>query len=141
MELGATHVVNSKDVDPVAAIREITAGGVNFALESTGRPAVLRQAVDALASRGALGVVGAPALGVTAEFDVNDLLLGGKSIRGIVEGDSVPQKFIPELVELYLQGRFPFDRLVKFYSFKDINQAAEDSEKGLTLKPVIRIHN
>ncbi|MDD2047843.1 NAD(P)-dependent alcohol dehydrogenase [Pseudomonas putida] len=141
MELGATHVVNSKDVDPVATIREITAGGVNFALESTGRPGVLRQAVDALGSRGALGVVGAPALGVTAEFDVNDLLLGGKSIRGIVEGDSVPQKFIPELVELYLQGRFPFDRLVKFYSFKDINQAAEDSEKGLTLKPVIRIHN
>ena len=70
-ELGATHVINSKDSDPVSAIREITGGGVNFALESTGRPAVLRQAVDALGSRGALGVVGAPALGTTAEFDVN----------------------------------------------------------------------
>ncbi|MFU4699477.1 NAD(P)-dependent alcohol dehydrogenase, partial [Pseudomonas aeruginosa] len=58
---------------------------------------------------------------------------------GIVEGDSVPQKFIPELVSLYLQGRFPFDKLVKFYSFEDINQAAEDSEKGITLKPIIRI--
>ncbi|AGL46506.1 NAD(P)-dependent alcohol dehydrogenase [Pseudomonas sp. GD03651] len=138
-ELGATHVVNSKDADPVAFIREITGGGVNFALESTGRPAVLRQAVDALGSRGSLGVVGAPALGTTAEFDVNDLLLGGKTIRGIVEGDSVPQKFIPELVSLYLQGRFPFDKLVKFYSFEDINQAAEDSEKGITLKPIIRI--
>lgn len=138
-ELGATHVINSKDSDPVVAIREITGGGVNFALESTGRPAVLRQAVDALGSRGALGVVGAPALGTTAEFDVNDLLLGGKTIRGIVEGDSVPQKFIPELVNLYLQGRFPFDRLVKFYNFDEINQAAADSEQGITLKPIIRI--
>ncbi|MNE08182.1 Aryl-alcohol dehydrogenase [compost metagenome] len=139
LELGATHVVNSREADPVAAIREITGGGVQFALESTGRPEVLRQAVDALGSRGALGVVGAPPLGTTAQFDVNDLLLGGKVIRGIVEGDSVPKKFIPELVNLYLQGRFAFDKLVRFYDFEQINQAAEDSEKGLTLKPIIRI--
>ena len=139
LELGATHVVNSLEVDPVDTIRAITGGGVNFALESTGRPQVLRQAVDALGSRGVLGVVGAPALGTTAQFDVNDLLLGGKTILGIVEGDSNPHQFIPELITLYLQGRFPFDKLVKFYSFEDINQAAEDSEKGLTLKPIIRI--
>lgn len=132
-------MVNSREADPVAAIREITGGGVQFALESTGRPEVLRQAVDALGSRGALGVVGAPPLGTTAQFDVNDLLLGGKVIRGIVEGDSVPKKFIPELVNLYLQGRFAFDKLVRFYDFEQINQAAEDSEKGLTLKPIIRI--
>ncbi|MES2235348.1 NAD(P)-dependent alcohol dehydrogenase [Pseudomonas veronii] len=139
IELGATHVINSNDTDPVTAIREITSGGVNFALESTGRPAVLRLAVDALGSRGNLGVVGAPPLGTVAEFDVNDLLLGGKTIRGIVEGDSAPKKFIPELVDLYLQGRFPFDKLVKFYRFDEINQAAEDSEKGITIKPIIRI--
>lgn len=139
LELGATHVINSREADPVAMIREITAGGANFALESTGRPEVLRQAVDALGGLGSVGVVGAPPLGTTAEFDVNDLLLGGKSIRGIVEGDSVPQQFIPQLVDLYLQGRFPFDKLVKFYPFEAINQAAEDSEKGITLKPVLRI--
>ncbi|MFC3607249.1 NAD(P)-dependent alcohol dehydrogenase [Stutzerimonas tarimensis] len=139
LELGATHVINSRENDPVAMIREITAGGANFALESTGRPEVLRQAVDALGGLGCVGVVGAPPLGTTAEFDVNDLLLGGKSIRGIVEGDSVPQRFIPQLVDLYLQGRFPFDKLVKFYPFEAINQAAEDSEKGVTLKPVLRI--
>jgi aryl-alcohol dehydrogenase len=139
LELGATHVVNSRESDPVAAIREITGGGVQFALESTGRPEVLRQAVDALGSRGALGVVGAPPLGTNANFDVNDLLLGGKTIRGIVEGDSVPKKFIPELVLLYMQGKFAFDKLVKFYDFDQINQAAHDSETGVTLKPIIRI--
>ncbi|MGX1186450.1 aryl-alcohol dehydrogenase [Pseudomonas sp. F-14 TE3623] len=138
-ELGATHTVNSREVDVVAAIREATKGGVNFALECTGRPEVLRNAVDSLGGLGCLGVVGAPSLGTTAEFDVNDLLLGGKSIRGIVEGDSVPQRFIPQLVELFMQGRFPFDKLVKFYAFEDINQAAADSEKGITLKPVLKI--
>ncbi|KMN76492.1 aryl-alcohol dehydrogenase [Chromobacterium alkanivorans] len=139
LELGATHVVDSGKSNPAAAIREIAGDGVDFALESTGRPQVLRQAVDALAGMGCLGVAGAPPLGVTAEFDVNDLLQGGKTIRGVVEGDSVPKQFIPQLVDLFMQGRFAFDKLVKFYPFEQINQAAADSEKGLTLKPVLRM--
>jgi aryl-alcohol dehydrogenase len=137
--LGATHTVNPQEVDAVEAIREITHGGAKYALESTGLPAVLRQAIDSLATLGTVGVVGAPPLGTVAEFDVNDLLLGGKTIRGIVEGDSMPKKFIPELVNHYMQGNFPFDKLIKMYSFEDINKAAEDSEKGITLKPVVRI--
>lgn len=114
-------------------------GGVDFALESTGRPEVLKHGVDALGTLGKIAVVGAPALGTTAQFDVNDLLLGGKTIVGVVEGSSVPKVFIPELVDLFMQGKFPFDKLIKFYDFKDINQAAIDSQKGITLKPVIKI--
>ncbi|MGH8384251.1 MAG: NAD(P)-dependent alcohol dehydrogenase [Pseudomonas sp.] len=139
LELGATHVVNSKDEDPVEAIRGITGGGVDFALESTGIPAVLRQSVDALGGLGSVGVVGASHLGTLASFDVNDLLISGKSIRGICEGDSVPQKFIPDLVNLFMQGRFAFDKMVKFYPFEEINQAAADSERGDTLKPILLI--
>jgi aryl-alcohol dehydrogenase len=51
----------------------------------------------------------------------------------------VPQVFIPQLVTLFQQGRFPFDKLVKFYPLEQINQAAEDSTRGITLKPVLRI--
>lgn len=138
-ELGATHVVNSREEDMIDAIRKITGGGVSYALESTGRPEVLAQGIEALGSRGAIGVVGAPKLGVKAEFDVNNLLLGGRTIRGIVEGDSVPQTFIPQLVTLYQQGRFPFDKLVKFYPLDAINEAAEDSLRGVTLKPILRL--
>ncbi|WP_417760873.1 NAD(P)-dependent alcohol dehydrogenase [Shewanella sp.] len=139
LELGATHVINSLEEDPVARIKEITNGGTKFALESTGRPQVLRQGIDSLGLLGAIGVVGAPKLGTDSSFDVNDLLLGGKTIRGIVEGDSNPKQFIPMLVELFQQGRFPFDKLVKFYDFEQINEAAADSEKGITLKPIVRI--
>ena len=49
-----------------------------------------------------------------------------------------PDLFIPHLVELYLQGRFPFDKLIKVYPLEQINEAAHDSEKDLTVKPVIR---
>ena len=141
MELGATHVVNSRETDPVEVVREITGGGADFTLESSGRPAVLRQAIDALATRGTCGIVGAPALGTEASFDVNGVMTTGKRIIGIIEGDSVPDLFIPALVELYMQGRFPFDKLVKFYTMDQINQAAEDSEKGITIKPIIRLQS
>ncbi len=139
-ELGATHVINSREQDPVAAIKEITGGsGADFSLEATGRPDVLRQAIDALGSLGACGIVGAAPLGAEASFDINDVMLPGKSIQGIIEGSSIIEIFIPQLVELHRQGRFPFDKLVKFYDFDQINQAAEDSEKGGTIKPIIRM--
>ncbi|SFU74880.1 NAD(P)-dependent alcohol dehydrogenase [Nitrosospira multiformis] len=138
-ELGATHTVNSRETDPVAAVRKISGGGVEHTLESSGRPEVLRQAIDALAIRGTCGIVGAPALGTEASFDVNGVMTTGKRIIGIIEGDSTPDLFIPALVELYMQGRFPFDKLVKFYPFDRINEAAEDSEKGITIKPIIRL--
>jgi aryl-alcohol dehydrogenase len=138
-ELGAPHTVNSREKDPVAAVREITGGGADFTLESSGRPAVLRQAIDALSIRGICGIVGAPALGTEASFDVNAVMTAGKRIIGIIEGESKPDLFIPALVELYKEGRFPFDKLVKFYTIDQINQAAEDSEKGVTIKPVIQL--
>ncbi len=138
-ELGATHTVNSREIDPVAAVREITRGGADFTLESSGRPTVLRQAMDALAIGGTCGIVGAPALGTEASFDVNGVMTAGKRIIGIIEGESKPDLFIPALVELYMQGRFPFDKLVKFYTLDQINEAAEDSEKGITIKPIVRL--
>ena len=67
-------------------------------------------------------------------------MIPGKKIQGILQGESVPDIFIPQLIELHMQGRFPYDRLIKFYELDDINQAAEDSEKGVTVKPMIRMH-
>ena len=52
---------------------------------------------------------------------------------------SLPKLFIPRLLDLHLQGRFPFDKLIGFYRLDEINQAAEDSEKGKTVKPIIRL--
>jgi aryl-alcohol dehydrogenase len=83
-------------------------------------------------------VVGAPPVGTEVALDWNGVMIPGKIVRGIVEGDAVPQVFIPKLVELHTQGRFPFDRLIGYYDLDDINKAAEDAEGGGTLKPVLR---
>lgn len=138
-QLGATHVINSKNDDALQKIREITGKGVDFALDSTGVTGVIRQAVLALRPRGTCGVVGASKPGANVELDILDFMQNCKRLRGIVEGDAVAEEFIPRLIELYLQGRFPFDKLIKLYPFEKINEAAEDSEKGITLKPIIKI--
>lgn len=138
-ELGATHVINGNKTNPVAAIRDITSGGVDYSLEASGDPTALHQAIEALGSLGTCGVVGAEPLGTEVSFDVNNLMIPGKSIRGILEGESVPDIFIPQLIELNAKGLFPFEKLTKFYSLDEINQAAKDSEAGGTIKPIIRL--
>ena len=60
-------------------------------------------------------------------------------IVGIMEGNSNPEVFIPQLVDFHMQGKFPFDRLIRFYPFDDIEQAFHDSEAGTTIKPVLRM--
>ncbi|MBA4496338.1 NAD(P)-dependent alcohol dehydrogenase [Paenactinomyces guangxiensis] len=138
-ELGATHTINGKDQDAVKTIREITGKGVDYSVETTGVAFVLKQAVESLTFMGKAAVIGAPPIGTTVELDINDVLVQEKTITGVVEGDSVPQIFIPQLIALYKQGKFPFDKLIRFYELEDINEAIRDSETGLTIKPVIQM--
>jgi len=138
-ELGATHVINPKSANPVEEIMKITGAGVNFCFETTARPDVIRQAMESLAARGTLGIVGASSLDVELTFNAMHIMTAGRKLQGIVEGDSTPDVFIPQLIELYLQGRFPFDKLVKFYPFDKINDAIHDAETGKAIKPIIRM--
>ncbi|MCF8063475.1 MAG: zinc-binding dehydrogenase, partial [Deltaproteobacteria bacterium] len=119
------------------AILEITGGGARFTLECVGNPAVLRQAVDCLPLCGVCGLLGVVAPGTEVSLDM-DRIMNGRTVRGIIEGDAIPDLFIPNLIDLYRQGRLPFDRLLKFYPFEEINRAVEDMEQGKVIKPVLR---
>jgi aryl-alcohol dehydrogenase len=93
-------------------------------------------AVQILAVRGSCGIVGGSG---ELTLEALPLITGGRQIRGINEGDSVPELFIPKLLDLYSQGRFPFDQPVKFYDFAQVNEAIADSESGRVIKPIIRM--
>ena len=134
-ELGATHTLNGNQVDVVEQIRKITRGGANYAVESTGVPAVVVQAVHCLRVRGTLAVVGVA--GNTTLHIHDDLIPPSRTIVGVVEGDSIPKLFIPKLIEAYKRGKFPFDRLIRFYPLAEVNTAIEDMISGKTVKPVI----
>ena len=138
-ELGATDVVDAASTDAVEAIRALTGGGAAFSLEATGSPVALRAAVDCLAPTGVCGVVGAPAFGTEVSLDVNTVLTGGRVVRGIVEGESVPKEFLPRLVGLWASGRFPVERLTADYDFDRIDEAVHDAESGTVVKPVLRM--
>ncbi len=138
-ELGATHVINGRDSDAVEEIRRITGTGVDFALDTTGLPALIRQAVDALRQRGTAAILGASDPAATLDIPANELMQSCKTLMGVVEGNSVPDVFVPQLLELHAQGRFPFDRLVTFYDFDDIERAAADTESGVAVKPILRM--
>jgi aryl-alcohol dehydrogenase len=139
-ELGATHTFDSADAATAKSLRELTAGGVDFAIEATGVPGVLRAAMDSLATGGTCALIGAAASRTTAEIDISTLLFGRKLI-GIIEGDSVPQLFIPALLDLNVRGLFPFERLVSVFDFNDINAAIAGAESGALVKPVVRMRH
>nr|WP_241819649.1 NAD(P)-dependent alcohol dehydrogenase [Corynebacterium glutamicum] len=136
-ELGATHTINSKDEDPAEKIKQLTGDGVQFALDTTGVVAVTRQAADSLAINGTVGLVGAPAPGTEATFEVGASLVRGWKFQTIIEGDAVPQDFIPRLVHLWRQGKFPIEKLVRTYPLDQINDVFADSASGEVIKPIV----
>lgn len=134
--LGATDIIDPTEGDPVARIVELTQGGADYSLECTALPAVFRQAVDSLCVTGVCGLVGAAPMGTEVSLDMNSIMFG-RTVKGIIEGDSIPDQFIPQMVDLYRRGRFPIDKLVTFYSLEEINNAVADSEQGKVVKAVL----
>jgi aryl-alcohol dehydrogenase len=137
--LGASHAIDAANSDPVAEIRKVTGGcGVSVSLEAAGSPQTLRQALDCLHPMGTCCLVGSSRKGTEASLDMN-YLQNGRTIRGCIQGDSIPERFILHLIDLYRAGKLPIERLVTFYNFADINQAVADSLAGKTIKPVLRM--
>lgn len=138
-ELGATHTINSKQEDAVAKIKELTGGyGVDWTVDTTGLPAVIKNAIAALAQGGTCAAIAVtPHLIELSTW--NDLCVDDKKVVGVNMGDSIPQIDIPRLLEFYKLGWFDFDKTEKFYDFEEINQANADSVSGKTIKPVLII--
>ena len=128
-DLGATHIVNAGEIDPVQAVIDITHGGPEYSLECVGNPKVLRQAVDVLPRLGVCGLTGVVPPGTEVSLNM-DLIMNGRTVKGILGGDAIPDLFIPRLIELYRQGKFPYDKMITIYPFDKINLAVENMEKG-----------
>lgn len=136
--LGATHGLDGSDPDRVAReINQITGRGANFILDTSGAPQSLKAGAAALAPLGKFGSV-AYSEGTDAPLQASALFVG-KSLQGIIQGDAVPQLFIPELIGHFRDGRFPIDQIVRIYDFDDIEQAFADTASGSVVKAVLRM--
>lgn len=137
--VGATHSINGASPNFENDIKGICAAGVDYVIDTTGHVPLVERCVNLLATQGTLGLVAVYPLHVKFSFDVTMFMTTGKKIQGVMEGDSDIKTFIPQLLAHYQQGRFPVDKIIRYYDFADINQAIEDSEHGDTIKAIVRM--
>jgi aryl-alcohol dehydrogenase len=135
LALGAAAAIDPAEGGLVDQIRAAVPSGADKILDTTGNGGVIADAAASLAPLGTLVVVGLGPPDVTV--DIVDLIGGGKSIRGSIEGDAEPQRLLPELLRLREAGRLPLEQLVTRYAFTDINVAIADMRAGATIKPVL----
>jgi aryl-alcohol dehydrogenase len=137
-DLGATHTVNSATTDIAGEVAKITGSTVDYAFDCTGVISVIEAIADTVGMLGTLVLIGgAPA---DARFSLDHVrTLWGKRVVGVLGGGGRSGQLIPALIELYQQGRFPFDRFVKYYEMCEIEQALADSHSGEVVKPILRM--
>jgi len=138
-DLGATHSINPSEANVLDTIGELTAGGCDFSVETAGVVETFTSAIDAIHPGGTCGLVTVPNDGAPFMYSPIPLLFG-KTLKGVIEGGSDPQRFIPELIKLHESGQFPIDKLVRFYDFEDIEEAYRASRTGEVVKPVLRMN-
>ncbi|MEO6340249.1 MAG: NAD(P)-dependent alcohol dehydrogenase [Caulobacteraceae bacterium] len=136
-ELGAHDIVDARDGRSAEALLDLTSGGVDHALDATANAKATEAAIAVLAPRGSLCLTAASRERIS--LNARHMMLGGRRLMGAVQGEAISKTFIPKLIALHLQGRFPFDRLLTPYPLAQINQALADAETGAVLKPLIRM--
>lgn len=136
-ELGASHIFNSKEDDPEKFIKVLTDGrGLDYVIDSTGVGPVMTKALHSVSNSGTF----VPLAVTQKNFEVNtffDLVFGNKKVRGVLIGDTIAKYHLPNLIEFYKRGEFPFDQFIKYYDFENINQAEADSISGEVIKAVV----
>ncbi|MBI4935469.1 MAG: NAD(P)-dependent alcohol dehydrogenase [Actinobacteria bacterium] len=133
LELGATHALDGHDPNVVAAIQGITGGGAHYSFDTTGVPMVMKSALTCLRMTGACVYVGVQ----QGDLVLDGMALIGKTVTGVLEGSADPKTFIPHMIQLWQDGRFPFNRLIEQYPMSRINEAEQSSLGGGTIKPVL----
>src|SRR6201995_3244981 len=110
---GATHVISSRNADPVAGIQELTGGnGADVVIEALGRPETYKQAFYARDLAGTAVLVGVPTPEMTLELPLLDVFGRGGALKSSWYGDCLPSRDFPMLIDLYLQGRLNLDGFV-----------------------------
>ncbi len=132
---GATTTLSVPPGDLTGAIMEATDGvGAEYAFDTTGNEQVVKAVFDSLHRLGTLGIAGVGFGELVLEMPA---LVQGRTLTGVMEGDSVPNEFIPRLAQLNADGEFPFDELIVEFPIAEINAAEAASADGSVVKPVL----
>jgi len=138
-QFGATHTINSRQTDPVQAIRSITGGnGVNVAIEAVGKPETYEQAFYARDHAGTVVLVGVPSPDMKISLPLLEVFGRGGTLKSSWYGDCLPTRDFPMFIDLYLQGRLDLERFVsETISVNDVEEAFHKMERGEVLRSVV----
>ncbi len=138
-EFGATHTINSRDEDPVEAIRALTGGhGADVTIDAVGHPDVYRAAFFARDLAGTVVLVGVPRPEMTLELPLAEVFGRGGALKSSWYGDCLPTRDFPTLISLYRQGRLPLDKFVsETIGLDGVEEAFTRMEHGDVLRSVV----
>lgn len=139
--LGATHVLDARSVDPVAAVREITGGaGIKYAVEATGRTSAMEAAFEAVrGSDGVCVIAGNAAHGETIQLNPFSLI-AGKRIVGSWGGDAQMDQDVERYSAMFADGRLPLGKLISAeYPLTEINRAFDDLKAARVARALVAI--
>jgi len=138
-QFGATHTVNSRETDPVEAIREATEGfGADVVIEAIGRPDTYEQAFFARDLAGTVVLVGVPSPDMRLDLPLIEYFGRGGALKSSWYGDCLPSRDFPMLIDLYLQGRLPLDQFVtEKIGVGDVEAAFDKMHHGDVLRSVV----
>jgi S-(hydroxymethyl)glutathione dehydrogenase/alcohol dehydrogenase len=138
--MGATHTLDAAREDLVAELKRLCPGGVDFAIEATGRPDAMSKALASVRMQGGAAVViGNARQGERLDLDPRELNMG-KQLRGTWGGDNLPDRDFPRYLNLLQSGRLDLGPLItRTYTLDQINDAIDDLEAGKVARPLIRM--
>ncbi|TLP80049.1 S-(hydroxymethyl)mycothiol dehydrogenase [Nesterenkonia sphaerica] len=139
--LGATHTVNSRQTDPVEAVRAQTGGfGADAVIDAVGRPETYRQAFYARDLAGRVVLVGVPDPSASIELPLIEVFGRGGALKSSWYGDCLPSRDFPMLVDLYRQGRIDLDAFVtERTSLDKVQEAFDTMNRGDVLRTVVEL--
>jgi S-(hydroxymethyl)mycothiol dehydrogenase len=137
--LGATHLVNARESDPVEAVQALTGGfGADIVIDAVGRPETWKQAFYGRDLAGTVVLVGVPTPDMQLEIPLIDVFGRGGSLKSSWYGDCLPSRDFPMLIDLYLQGRLDLDAFVsETIGLGDVEAAFEKMHRGEVLRSVV----
>ncbi|GAB2825550.1 S-(hydroxymethyl)mycothiol dehydrogenase [Streptomyces daliensis] len=137
--MGATHTFNSRDDDPVEAVRALTGGfGADVVIEAVGRPETYKQAFYARDLAGTVVLVGVPTPDMKLELPLLDVFGRGGALKSSWYGDCLPSRDFPMLIDLYLQGRLDLAAFVtETVELDQVEHAFERMHEGDVLRSVV----
>jgi S-(hydroxymethyl)mycothiol dehydrogenase len=140
-QFGATHVINSRETDPVERIRELTSGnGADVVIEAIGRPETYLQAFYGRDLAGTVVLVGVPTPDMRLEAPLLDFFGRGGALKSSWYGDCLPERDFPMLTDLYLQGRLPLEKFVsETIALDQVEPAFAKMERGEVLRSVVKL--